>query len=158
MIKAFAEIAKNDPDVICVVVGDGSLRGSLTSQVRSLHLGERMLFVGKRPHDEIPLWMNACDVFALPSLMEGNPTVMFECLGCGKPFVGTRVGGVPEVITSEDYGLLCQPGDPQDLAEKIAMALDRKWDSQSIIAYSGQFTWENISTQIMEVYRSVLHR
>ena len=77
--------------------------------------------------------MNACDLFVLPSLNEGNPTVMFEALGCGKPFVGTKVGGVPEVIASDDYGLLVEPADPEDLAEKILVALDREWDREAIL-------------------------
>ena len=59
-------------------------------------------FVGGKPHAEIPIWMNACDVFVLSSLSEGNPTVMFECVGCGKPFIGTKVGGIPEIIISDD--------------------------------------------------------
>lgn len=55
-------------------------------------------------------------------------TVMFECLGCGKPIVGTKVGGVPEIITSEDYGFLVEPANSEDLAEKILIALDKEWD------------------------------
>ena len=57
--------------------------------------------VGRKPRDELPLWMNACDIFVLASLNEGNPTVMFEALGCGIPFVSTNVGGVCEIITSK---------------------------------------------------------
>jgi len=83
------------------------------------------------------LWINAADIFVLPSLGEGNPTIMFECLGCGKPFVGTTVGGVPEVITSDDYGLLVEPADPKDLARKILMALGREWDREAILQICG---------------------
>lgn len=44
---------------------------------------------------------------------------MFECLGCGNPFVGTKVGDVPEIIVSDDCGLLCDPGIPNELAKNI---------------------------------------
>lgn len=84
--------------------------------------------------------MNACDLFVLPSLSEGNPTVMFECLGCGKPFIGTKVGGIPEIIVSDDYGLLCEPANSEDLAEKILIALDKEWDEEKIRNYAKQFT------------------
>jgi len=100
--------------------------------------------------------MNACDLFVLPSLNEGNPTVLPEALGCGKPFVGTRVGGVPEVISSDDYGLLVEPADAEDLAEKILAALNREWDREAILRYAQQFTWENIAKEIMGVYEQVL--
>lgn len=52
-------------------------------------------WLGGRPHPEIPMRMNACDIFMLPSLSEGNPTVLVECLGRGTPFMGTDVVGVP---------------------------------------------------------------
>ena len=94
----------------------------------------------------------------LPSLNEGNPTVMFEALGCGKPFVGTRVGGVPEIITSDKYGLMVDPANPEDLAEKILVALDRKWDKNAISRYAQRFTWENIAKEIMDVYGRVMDK
>jgi glycosyltransferase involved in cell wall biosynthesis len=108
------------------------------------------------PKNQLNYWMNACNLFVLPSLNEGNPTVMFEALGCGKPFIGTKVGGVPEIINSEEYGLLVEPANPSDLAEKIMMALDREWDADKILAYSEQYSWENIAREIMRVYDQVL--
>jgi glycosyltransferase involved in cell wall biosynthesis len=81
---------------------------------------------------------------------------MFEALGCGKPFVGTNVGGVPNVIISDTYGLLARPSDAGDLAEKILIALDHTWDREEIVRYADHFTWEEISKEIMKVYHSVL--
>jgi len=57
-----------------------------TEPDRGLPLPERVFFQSL---------LNACDLFVLPSLNEGNPTVLPEVLGCGKPFVGTMVGGSP---------------------------------------------------------------
>ncbi|MCX6335529.1 MAG: glycosyltransferase [Bacteroidia bacterium] len=137
------------------MIGFGTARHALEKQIRSLGLEDHIILAGKKPHKEIPLWINACDFFVLPSLNEGNPTVLFESLGCGKPFVGTKVGGVPEIITSEVYGLLVNPADPNDLKEKILMALDRTWDREAILAYAEQFTWENIAKKIQDVYTQV---
>jgi glycosyltransferase involved in cell wall biosynthesis len=81
---------------------------------------------------------------------------MFETLGCGKPFVGTRVGGVPEIITSDEYGLLVEPADPKDLAGKILIALDREWDREGILRYAKQFTWGNIVKETMVIYARVM--
>lgn len=100
--------------------------------------------------------MNAADLFVLPSLNEGNPTVMFEALGCGKPFVGTRVGGIPEIITSEDYGLLVKPASVQDLADMLLKALTKEWDSERIVAYARQYSWGNIVGNMEHIYRSLL--
>ena len=156
LIEAISHVVTKRKDILCVIIGAGKLRTALESQIRSLGLEDYILLAGGKPHDEIPLWMNACDLFVLPSLNEGNPTVMFEALGCGKPFVGTKVGGVPEGITSDDYGLLVEPADPEDLAEKILVALDREWNHEAILAYAERYTWENIVKEIMGVYKQVL--
>ncbi len=156
LIKAMVNVLKARKDVLLVIIGDGPLRDRLDDLVRKLGLDEYIKFVGSKPHHEIPLWMNGADVFVLPSLSEGNPTVMFEALGVGLPFVGTAVGGVPEIITSEDYGLLCPPADLECLAEKILIALDKEWDRERIRKYAEQFTWERVAEKVMGVYNGIL--
>ena len=158
LIKGMESVIKHRKDIQCYIVGSGILEGKLREQVILAKLQDYIKFVGGKSHDEIPLWINACDVFVLPSLNEGNPTVMFESLGCGKPFIGTKVGGVPEIVSSEDYGLLVEPGDSQNLAEKIGIALGKEWDSVKIIEYSSQFTWKEISNQIVDVYNMVYQK
>lgn len=156
LVEAMKIVEDKRKDVICIIIGSGPLKQELNDQIMQLRLEKDIIFTGRKPHDEIPLWMNACDLFVLPSLNEGNPTVMFEALGCGKPFVGTKVGGVPEIITSDQYGLLVEPADSEDLAEKILAGLDREWDQKTILAYAGQFTWENIAKKTMDVYSTLV--
>lgn len=155
LIDAMKLICDQRDDIICYIGGAGSERGNLQGQIDRLHLGEKIYLLGTVPNEKLPQWINACDLFVLPSLNEGNPTVMFEVLGCGKPFVGTNVGGVPEIILSEDYGLLVEPADADDLANKIRIALDRAWDRDRILEYAGQFTWENISKKIIDAYPKI---
>lgn len=157
LIEAMKNIVKDRKDIMLIIVGDGPLRGDLEKQIKKLNLENYVKLAGAKPHDEIPLWMNAADIFVLPSLSEGNPTVMFEALGVGLPFVGTAIGGVPEIITSEDYGLLCPPADPECLAEKILIALDKEWDREKIRKYAEQFTWDNIVKQTLKFYERVLN-
>ncbi len=156
LIDAMKRVCSQRENVICFIGGAGPERKRLKRQIDRLHLCEEVRLLGSVSGDQLTLWMNACDLFVLPSLNEGNPTVMFETLGCGKPFVGTRVGGVPEVIVSDEYGLLVKPADPEDLAEKILAALDRKWDQTAILRHAEWFTWENIAKEIIDVYTEVL--
>ncbi|WP_456365947.1 glycosyltransferase family 4 protein [Thermococcus sp.] len=158
LVRAMVDVLKVRRDVLLVVVGDGPLRGKLEGLVKKLGLGEYVKFVGAKPHGEVPLWMNAADLFVLSSLREGNPTVMFEALGVGLPFVGTSVGGVPEVIKSEDYGLLCPPANAKCLAEKILIALEKDWDREKIIKHAQQFTWDKIAKGIIKIYKEVLNK
>ena len=158
LIDAIKKIKEMRNNIMIVIIGEGALRKTLQKRIEQYNLEDCVKLVGAKPHKEIPLWMNAADIFVLPSLSEGNPTVMFEALGVGLPFVGTAVGGVPEVITSEDYGLLCPPADPECLAEKILIALEKEWDREKIREYAEQFTWDNIAKKILKVYRNVLQR
>lgn len=100
--------------------------------------------------------MNAADLFVLPSLKEGNPTVMFEALGVGLPFVGTTVGGIPEIIISEDYGFLCRPADPGCLAEKILIALDKEWNRLEIQSYAKNFDVKILVKRILHIYEQLV--
>jgi len=154
LIRAMHEVIKKRDDVVCYIVGDGELRASLEKLIAELQLEHAVTIVGAKPHHEIPFWINAGDVFVLPSLNEGNPTVMFECLGCAKPFIGTRVGGIPETITHDTYGLLSEPGNVQELAENILTSLSREWDHAAISEYAQQFTWKKISHEIIAIYQS----
>ncbi len=156
LIKAMVKIIKKRKDVLLVIIGGGPLYKEIKETVRQIGLEKYVSLTKPKPHEEIPLWMNAADLFVLPSLNEGNPTVMFEALGVGLPFVGTAVGGVPEVITSEDYGLLCPPADPECLAEKILIALEKDWDREKIRKYAEQFKWERIAKKVMGVYNGIL--
>ncbi len=156
LIEAMQELIKCRTDVLCYIVGSGQLDNKLKRQIDEAGLNAHVKLIGGKPHEEIPLWMNACDVFVLPSLNEGNPTVMFECLGCGKPFIGTKVGGIPEIIMSEDYGLLVEPEKPDELAEMILSGISIVWDYDKIKLYSRKFTWENIMKKNLELYRKLL--
>jgi len=155
LIESVKNISAQRKDILCIIIGYGPLKKDLEKQIKKLGLEDHVKLVGAKPHDEIPLWLNACNFFVLPSLWEGNPTVMFEALGCAKPFVGTNVGGIPEIIISEDFGLLCEPGNSKDLTEKILIALDKKWDYEKIMKYAEQFTWNNIAKKTIDVYERI---
>lgn len=156
LITAMKIVTQTRQDVLCVIGGKGGERDKLLKMISDKNLQDSVLLAGYIPSSSLNVWYNAIDLFVLPSYSEGLPIAMLEALACGKPFVGTRVGGVPEIITSDDYGLLVDPADTEDLAEKILIALDREWDQEAILAYAEQYTWENITKEIMGVYEQVL--
>jgi len=156
LIEAMEEVIETHPDALCVIGGQGTARRELERQARDRGLEEHVEILGYVPEERVDIWMNACDLFCLPSLSEGNPTVMFEALGCEKPYVGTDVGGVGEIITSEEYGLLCEPADPAALAAILTEGLEREWDAGHIGAYAEAFTWESVIQEIEALYAEVL--
>lgn len=158
LIEAMKIIIKQRNDILCFIGGDGPLKKKLQKQIRKLNLQEHVKLLGPIPDDKLALWMNAADLFVLPSLSESFGVVQIEAMACGKPVVTTRNGGSEEIITSEDYGLLCEPANPQDLAEKILTALNKEWNREKIRKYAEQFDWKNIAKQIFKVYEDILSK
>lgn len=156
LINSIHNIVKDRDDILCVIVGAGYLRNSLKRQIRSLGLEKFIWLAGGKPHGEIPLWMNACDLFVLPSLRESFGVVQIEAMACGKPVVATRNGGSEEIVISDEYGLLAQPSDPDDLAEKILQALETEWDREKIILYAEGYRWEDVVKRILDLYLQIL--
>lgn len=156
LVEAISEVVLSRQDVLCIIVGDGLLKDELNVQVKSAGLENYVKLVGGKPHHTIPLWMNAANLFVLSSLNEGNPIVMLESLGVGLPFIGTRVGAIPEIISSEDYGFLVNSKDSKDLANKISAAINKKWDKLKIINYSNNFKWDSINNCVQNLYMSLL--
>ena len=156
LIQAIGELVKTSKDILCIILGEGNLRDELQEEIDRCDLDEAIKLVGRKPRDELPLWMNACDIFVLASLNEGNPTVMFEALGCGIPFVSTDVGGISEIITSNDYGLVCKSNLSIDLCNKISEALEKNWDRVAISDYARQFEWDRQQENLNEIYNRYL--
>lgn len=153
LINAMKKVLEKYPLCVCYIGGTGPMDDSLQQMIHQSHLEDHIKMIGFVPDDLLSSWINSADLFILPSLMEGNPTVMFECLGCGIPFLGTNVGGIPEIITSEEYGLIIEAGNAADLAEKIIFGLERRWDREKILAYAERFSAENSAKSIMAIYQ-----
>jgi len=92
----------------------------------------------------------------LPSLGEGFPTVLPEAMACGKPVIGTEVGGVSEIITNQEVGMLVSPKDAEALASTIIEALQKKWWPEIILNHAKQYSWSHLIPQIISTYEKVL--
>ncbi|MDW5562421.1 MAG: glycosyltransferase [Methanomassiliicoccus sp.] len=157
LIEAMRILCQKRDDVHLCIVGHGSQEQAIRDQIENSGLSDKIsLIVDYQTAEGICLWHNSADIFVLSSCHEGNPTVMFECLACGIPFVGTKVGGVPQIVSSDRYGLLCERGDPAALAEELQKALEREWDRSAISTYAADFHWRRIAEETVKVYQGVL--
>jgi len=156
LLRAYKRVINSRNDVHLIIVGRGPLRRKLERYAKALGIRNHVHFVGPRPHSEIPLWMNAADLFILSSLREGNPTVVVEALGCGLPVIASDVGGIPEILTSHELGYLCPPKDEECLAQRILEGLSKGWDREIILSYARKYRWELLAAEYMEVFRRVI--
>ena len=140
LVRAFALVAKRMKNVSLVMVGDGA--GMENCEKLAAELSTDVSFVGAKSHDDVPRWIAACDVFVLPSWNEGTPNVVLEALACGRRVVATRVGGTPNVITSDTLGVLVPPRDSVALAIAIEDALSRTYDAAVVSAALDAPDWK----------------
>jgi len=117
-LEAFAHC--RDLALQAVIVGDGATRPLLEARAAELHLKGRVTFTGT--HSEAARVFRAFDVWVLSSRSEGTPNVLFEAMASSVPIVAAAVGGVPEVISS-DEAVLVRPEDPEALAQGIRRVL-----------------------------------
>jgi glycosyltransferase involved in cell wall biosynthesis len=106
MVEAFAKL--DDRRAHLVLLGEGSLRDELVAYIRKHRLA-RVHLLGKR--SEVKECLAASDVFVLSSNWEGNPLAVMEAMAAGLPVIGTRAGGVPELVASGQQGILVALGD-----------------------------------------------
>ena len=103
-------------------VGSGPLESEIKERAKKITGYERMIFTGSRR--DIPDLLEAMDVFALASVIEGFPNVILEAMAMARPVVASRVGGIPELIESGVNGILVPPRNATALAEAILSLLE----------------------------------
>lgn len=148
LIAAFAGIASRAPDLSLVLLGEG--RALAEAKTLAAPLGDRILFLGARPLAEVPLWMAASTLLTLPSHAEGSPNVIREALACGRPVVGTAVGGIPELLDSPELGAMVPARDPAGLGEALLEVAGRDADPAAIAARSGG-SWDESAAALLAV-------
>ncbi len=147
LFEAMGLLAR-DPEgaPLLTVAGIGELRDTLEARARALGVDDRIRFAGKVAHDDVALWMAAGDVFCLPSLSEGLPTVVCEAMACGRAVVATAVDGTPEIVDDGATGLLVPPRDAGALAAALRRllgddALRARFEAEALARATTTYTW-----------------
>lgn len=122
LLEAFRILSQSYQNVILLLVGDGPLRVQLESEANRMGLDRSVIFSG---HQEQSYdFINMMDFFVLPSLYEGIPMVLLEALALRRPVIATRVGGIPEVVSHGDSGVLVNPTNAGDLAKAMRSLIE----------------------------------
>jgi len=117
LVEAMPQVIRRVPGVMVLVVGGGSQLDDLKKTAIELGIHDHVIFEGIR--EDIPEILSAIDIFVLPSISEGMPLALLEAMASGKPVIGSKVGGIPELIEDGLTGYLVPPGDPNRLAGSI---------------------------------------
>ncbi|MFQ5787510.1 MAG: glycosyltransferase family 4 protein [Thermodesulfobacteriota bacterium] len=127
LIKALPDILKECSYIKLLVAGEGDYLTEARQLTGELGLEDYVVFTGYIPREEAPNYINASDVFVLPTLrQEGMPFSLLEAMACSKPVIASRIGGTPSVIDDGVNGLLIPPENVSILIEKTIFLLNNK--------------------------------
>jgi len=141
------------------LVGDGELRSTLEEQRQKLNLESIVHFRGRQ--NNVIEYLRRWDLFILPSLWEGLPTVVLESMCCQTPILATDIPGTREIIIPGKTGWLVPPGDPIAMANHLIQILklsevERSTITKNALIELQKFTYPNIAAQVLSLYHQIL--
>lgn len=153
VLRALALLKNKEVRPQLYILGEGRHRDSLEELAKQLGLQETVHFAGKRPNEELPSWFSAATVSCLASSREGWPNVVTESLACGTPVVATRVGGVPEILPSEELGIIVDQ-TIDSVAGGLERALRKNWNRSAISSHTRKRTWHEVAIEVERIIQA----
>lgn len=158
LIDAFKRLTStSDMNVQLLMIGVGSLKTEIEKRINELSLQDQITLVGEISHQDLPLWINASDLFCLPSIREGMPNVVLEAFGCKKPVIATRVGGIPDMMTSEDLGMLVEPRSSEALKDAFLEILGKENGAYCRSENIPVISWQEQAKMLYDELAGTLH-
>jgi len=171
LVKASKKVISKTDQVRFLMIGPNSSERVLPL-VHEMNLEDYFIFTDLVPYNEVPSYLNACDILAAPY----NPSVyaetrkfgffyspikLFEYMACGRPIVTSSCGSIPTIIREKTTGCLFEPGNIEDLANAILFLLENRRLSEKIgnnarKEVETKYTWKGVTKKIEQILRSVL--
>ncbi len=164
VLAEFTHRGVGDPRLV-VVGGASGRRGELEAlKLRelghSLGIGDRVAFVGPRPHHRLPSYYRAADVLLVSSYSESFGLAALEAQACGLPIVGTAVGGLPDVVGDGRSGFIVSERDPALIAERVrTIVSNEELRRQFVVAAEERaagFSWKATAGALIELYECLV--
>lgn len=157
LLKAVADLRRNDLKVECTIVGDGPERAFLERQAAELQIGQVVIFTGAVEFERVLDHYTQADVLVLTSETEGWPKVIAEGMAFGLGCIGSNRGLMPQML-GQDRGMIVEPGDVKSLAEAIKKIVERPEVYQSMSARAAEWAQRYSLEALRDSLRALLSR
>nr|WP_320012022.1 glycosyltransferase [uncultured Desulfobulbus sp.] len=165
LIDAMSLVIQRFPDARLLIVGQGELEGQLLDQVQRNGLDKDVLFVGGIENTKLPMYYASADLFVGPSIQarggdrEGFGLTFVEASMSGCLVMGTRGGGIEDIIVEDQTGFLVPPGETNVLAKKIVSVLERlesysEMKTRARKSAAEKYDWAVIARQYIDLFRA----
>ena len=161
VIIALNEIKTQLPNWEYHIIGEGPYKDKLISLVNKYDLQKNIKFLGfvndQNTKSEL---LFSSDVFLGPSHSEALGLVFIEALAHGLPVIGSKTGGIPEIINSDAFGLLVTPEDINEIKNAIKKICNnlKKYDRNELINRSKHFSWDKVSNCYLNEYKQMIEK
>jgi glycosyltransferase involved in cell wall biosynthesis len=167
LIKAVKKVLKEYNNVTLKIIGSGPLKNKLQYLITELKLVNQVKLIGNVSDNELLHLYNSSDLFILPSITdtqgntEGLGVVLLEAMACELPVIGSKVGGIPDIIIDNETGLLVNEKDILELSMKIKYLIDNK-ELRQKLATNGlnrvnkKFSWNQVMNSYLNIYKKTL--
>ena len=159
LIECANIVAKENPNIIFLVVGKGPDQSSVQMRAQQLGIENNFRLTGFVKDDDLAFYYNAADFFVLPSKSgEGLPLVALEAMACGLPVIATDVGGISEVLM-EKWGKLVPANQPELLAKAVLEFADVDFSSRRKelrATMEEKFSWDKNVERLVEIYEELI--
>ena len=166
LIDAFHFVRQSLPDVKLRIVGGGPQQQNFRKRAEDLGVADEVCFAGPKYGTDLQVEYRNCDVFVLPSkFIKSDPAtealglVLIEASMHGKPLIGTKIGGIPEIVRDGVNGILVTPANPNALASAIIRLLSDKelrtsMSRNSLRIANTEYTWDAATTRLINCYEN----
>lgn len=160
LIKAMSMLTLKLSCIKLYIIGSGKLE-KYQRLVKNEGLEKHVFFLGEIPRESVIKLLNCCDICIIPSIYEPFGIVVLEALASGTPVIASKTGGIPEIITSGESGLLVKPNNPKALAEAILkLSYDKNLKerlSQKALRTAAKYDWNNIAEKYVQLYQEMIN-
>ena len=160
LLRAFANIQRQNPDVLCQMIGNGPEQSRLSQLAGELGIASRVEFLGRKSRQEVADAVKRCTVFALPSRYEGLGCVYLEAMSAGKPVIACRGQAIEEIIQHQKNGWLIGPEDLAAMTEAMSRLLNDSHLRQEIGVSARrtveQYSFAHQAAELTQLYRECL--
>ena len=163
LVEAAKKIVKERRETKFLIVGEGPMKNQLVNSLKTANIADNFMFLGNLKDDKLSAIYNCADVFALPSIQEGQGIVLLEAQACAKPIVAFNIGGVNEAVRNGETGLLVKLGSTDEFADALLKLISDK-SLQEKMGANGRrfvlenFTWDICAQKMLNVYYEVVRK
>ena len=158
LIDSMALVVRKEPKTVLIIQGNGPLKNNLEKQIGNLGLEKNIhIFSSSIPREDMASMYAACDFTVLPSITEPFGFVVIESMACGKPVIASNIGGPKDILNDGKSGLLVEPCNSKELAEKMLFMIQnpsvrQKMGKVALQIVREKYEWGSVAKQISSIY------